>query len=46
MIGVMYRLNEVPDVQSSTNSLAERLRSLEWKIDQVIDAITQNNTQE
>lgn len=45
-VDIMHRLNEMPDFQRSTNNLAERLRSLELKIDQVIDAVTQNNTQQ
>ena len=41
------RISYVPNitrVQSSTDSLVERLRNLELKLDQVIDTLSQNET--
>ena len=45
----MCRLNAVSHmirVQSSTDILAERLRTLEHKIDQMMDAVSHNSTGE
>ena len=46
---LIYRLDSMPDatrLQSATGNLLERLRNIESKVDQIIDALSQTSSGE